>query len=96
MLSRKIEEFLSQYKDIIMEEHWARLVNVLILVTNVERVGMCTSTHGTHIRNCSWSNDNCTVGPDTCSCYSYDRKCIEIENLMSKYVLLEKRIKQKT
>lgn len=47
--------------------------------------GNKTSKFGCHYNICEWSNDDTTVGADTCICFYADRHIADIRNILKWY-----------
>ena len=91
----KILKFLDEFDGLIFFEHQKILDEYLELLAvrknyNEEPI---LSKFGLHFEDCSWSKDEATVGPDTCSCGTQRRLRIKINNFINRYYLLSERLK---
>lgn len=90
----KILNFLDEFDGLIFFEHQKILdeyLELLDMKKNYEEPIL--SKFGLHFEDCSWSKDEATVGPDTCSCERRRRLRIKINNLINRYYLLSERLR---
>lgn len=79
MILKDIYDFLKRCSHIVSDEDKYKLINIQSHLESASSLKTRKNKFGEHYEDCSWSNDNTTCGPDTCSCSYYRRKNMEAE-----------------
>lgn len=70
----------------IIEEHFKQLETWYKIVRKGEIYDeIITNKYGSHFATCPWSNEEQTVGPDTCACFYYMNAREKLTKMMKLY-----------
>lgn len=90
MIIKDICNFLKKFSNIVSEEDKEKLVNIQSHLAYVNNFKPAKNKYGEHYKDCCWSDESTTCGPDTCSCFNIRRKTILVEKeakeLMNTYI----------
>lgn len=90
MVLKDICNFLKKFSNIVSDEDKNKLINIQSHLEYVNNSKPLKNKYGDHYKDCVWSDEKTTCGPDTCPCISIRTKAkvkeLEAKELMKTYI----------
>lgn len=88
MLKIKFEEFIDEFEEVLLEEHYHEILRYLEFLKPYYRMKKVKSIYGEHYATCCWAKDTTKSGPDTCECCHVPKIIKRLEKLVHFYYRL--------